>query len=66
MVTADGAVIDHDIPGPERNGVPFFDFETFLSLRPFASCGFRGLYNFVFYRTRILHFHVSHVVDVAV
>ena len=29
MVTADSAVIDMDVPGPESDGVPFFNFESF-------------------------------------
>ena len=30
MVSADGTVIDVDIPGPECHSIPFFDFESFL------------------------------------
>lgn len=30
MITADGTVVDDDIPGPERNGVPLFDLKLLL------------------------------------
>ena len=32
VVSADGAVVDVDVPGPESDGVPFFDFETRLGV----------------------------------
>lgn len=31
VIAADGTGIDVDVPRPQRNRVPFFDFETFSS-----------------------------------
>ena len=28
MVAADGARVDHDVPAPQRHGVPLFNFEA--------------------------------------
>lgn len=56
MVSADGAVVDYDIPSPQRDGVPLLDFKLLL-VRAFADDtvglfgGHRG----------IAHFDVSHV-----
>jgi len=33
MISADGTVVDDDIPSPEPNGVPFLYFEPFLRNR---------------------------------
>ena len=30
MVTANGAVIDMDVPGPKSNSTPFFDLKYFV------------------------------------
>jgi len=41
VVAADGAVVDHDVPGPERDGVPLLDIEA-LGLLPGGSGRGRG------------------------
>lgn len=56
MVSADGAVVDYDIPSPQRDGVPLLDFKLLL-VRAFAddTVGLFGGH------PGIAHFDVSHV-----
>lgn len=35
MISADGAVVDDDVPRPERNGVPLLDLKL-LFITPFG------------------------------
>ena len=40
VVSADGAVVDVDVPGPESDGVPFFDFKSFCYCSGFDHIAF--------------------------
>jgi len=52
VVTADGAVVYNDIPSPEGDGVPLFDFEA----RSLLSFSFGGLGC----HRSIFHFNIGH------
>jgi len=55
VVTANGAVVDDDIPSPESNGVPLLDLETFLV----ALCS-TGLAGLGLRRGRVCHVDIRH------
>lgn len=42
MISADGTVVNHNIPSPESNGIPLFDLEFLLFTfgLDFFSCSF--------------------------
>jgi len=49
MISANGAVVDDDIPGPESHSVPLLNFELLLALRVAFSqtcLGFAGGFGF--------------------
>jgi len=53
VVTADGAVVDDNVPGPKSYSVPLLDFESLLALVG-TRFGGLGLHR------RICHIHVRH------
>lgn len=36
VVSADGAVVDNNIPSPQRNSIPLFDLKALLSIGGFS------------------------------
>jgi len=56
VVTANGTVVDNNIPGPESDGIPLLDFEALLS-RVGSCVGLGGLG----LGRSIGHFNVGHV-----
>lgn len=57
VISTDGAVVDDNVPRPQRYGVPLLDLETLL----LALCAGAGLGRLGLRGGRIGHVHVGHV-----
>jgi len=64
MVSTDGAVIDHNIPGPKGDCIPLFDFETLFTVSAAVGSSL-SLASYLLYwrsgsRRSISHINVRH------
>jgi len=62
VVSADGAVVDNDVPGPKGDSIPLLDLETLLPFTlAFAFCALGLLRDRTGAAWRIDHVHVGHL-----